>query len=226
MNKSNRRKGNMKKGLSILLVLVLGMSMLMATTNQGSWSSSDTDGIDAEGNSATMTVSFDLSGSVDDDNESVTIGFSASAVDSLEADVTPTSTATLENQDGVGKLNEDRYIFWQISSPSKLEVSLSWPAQMTGKIETNKLGWTITSSVPVSATTSSTAANVTNGDVIEDSDNTAKGDNSNTAVVLDRRSGFNYGTVGSQQLIIETASLDSATIDSYSATLTLTVKAV
>ena len=141
----------MKKGLSILLVLVLGMSMLMATTNQGSWSSSDTDGIDAEGDSATMTVSFDLSGSVDDDNESVTIGFSASAVDSLEADVTPTSTATLENQDGVGKLSEDRYIFWQISSPSKLEVSLSWPAQMTGETEeTNKLEWTITSSVPVS----------------------------------------------------------------------------
>lgn len=214
----------MKKGLSILLVLVLGMSMLMATTNQGSWSSSDTEGIDKEGDSATMTVSFDLSGSVDDDNESVTIGFSASAVNSLEAAVTPTSTATLENQDGVGKLSEDRYIFWQISSPSKLQVSLSWPAQMTGEIKTNKLGWTITSSKP--ATTSSTDVKVTNGDVIADSHNKAEGDNSNTAVVLDRQSGFNYGTVGSQQLTIETASLDSAAIDSYSATLTLTVKAV
>lgn len=216
----------MKKGLSILLVLVLGMSMLMATTNQGSWSSSDTDGIDTEGDSATMTVSFDLSGSGDDDNESVTIGFSASAVNSLEAEVTPTTTATLKNQDGVGKLSEDRYIFWQISSPSKLQVSLSWPAQMTGETKTNKLGWTITSSEPVSATTSSTDAKVTNGDVIADSDNEAEGDNSNTAVVLDRQSGFNYGTVGSQQLTIETASLDSAAIDSYSATLTLTVKAV
>ena len=92
---------------------------------------------------------------------------------------------------------------------------------MTGSSSSsNKLGWTITTSRPSNG--------ATNGDVIEDSANSANEDGTNSAIVLNRRSsegdGFKYGTVGSQQLTIVTDPLDSAEIDNYTAILTLSVK--
>ena len=210
----------MKKLVLSCLILILGLSVVMASESAGSWSSDADNKINATGDSAKMTVSFDLSSTSGEEtgNEAVTIGFSTSAVDDLATEVTGQSTATLSNQDGFGKLSEDRYIFWQISSPSKLQVSLSWPAVMTGGTETNKLIWTITTSSPEN--------DATNGTTIAQGDNTAQSGSSNSKVVLDRQSGFKYGTVGSQKLEIVTASLDNATIDTYTADLTLTVKTV
>lgn len=210
----------MKKSLLFSVVLVLGLSMLMASP--GVWESTETDGVDTVGDSATMNVSFNLSGIGDgsDKNESVKIGFSKVAVKSLEDDVQGQETAVLTNQEGYGKLSEDRFIFWQISSAKEMEVSLSWPASMTGSSSSsNKLGWTITTSLPSNG--------ATDGDVIEDSDNSAIEDGTNSAIVLNRSSegdGFKYGTVGSQQLTIVTDPLDSAEIDNYTAILTLSVK--
>lgn len=209
----------MKKTLLFSVVLVLGLSMLMASP--GVWESTDTDGVDTVGDSATMDVSFNLSGSGEgsDKNESVKIGFSNDDVTSLEDDVQGQETAVLTNQEGYGKLSDDRFIFWQISSAKEMEVSLSWPASMTGSSPSSKLGWTITTSLPSNG--------ATNGEVIEDSDNSAIEDGTNSAIVLNRSSeggGFKYGTVGSQQLTIVTDPLDSADIDNYTATLTLSVK--
>ena len=211
----------MKKSFWISVVLVLGMSMLMASP--GVWQSSSTDGVDTAGDSATMEVSFNLSGSGggSDTNESVRIGFSKNVVTSL-ADVAEGQVdAVLTNQDGAGKLSEDRFIFWQISSAKPMEISLSWPAEMSGTSDPtdNKLGWTITTSLP--------SNDAVNGEKIDSEDNSAESGASNYAVVLNRNSdgeGFKYGTVGSQQLTIVTDPLDTADIDNYTATLTLSVK--
>ena len=211
----------MKKSFWITVVLVLGMSVLMASP--GVWQSSSTDGVDTAGDSATMEVSFNLSGSGDgsDTNESVRIGFSKNVVTSLDDVAEGQANAVLTNQDGAGKLSEDRFIFWQISSAKPMEISLSWPAEMSGISDptNNKLGWTITTSLPSNG--------AENGEKIGDENNSAKTGASNSAVVLNRSNegdGFKYGTVGSQQLTIVTDPLDSADIDNYTATLTLSVK--
>lgn len=211
----------MKKAFLVSVIVFLGMSMLMASP--GVWQSSSTDGVDPAGDSATMEVSFNLSGSGDgsDTNESVRIGFSENAVTSLDDVAEGQANAVLSNQDGAGKLSEDRFIFWQISSAKPMEISLSWPAEMSGTSDptNNKLGWTITTSLPSNG--------AENGKKIGDENNSAESGASNSAVVLNRSKegdGFKYGTVGSQQLTIVTDPLDTAEIDNYTATLTLSVK--
>lgn len=194
----------------LLIVILLCISVFLSAA--GSWSSSDDEPLSETGNSASMDVSLKLK-----EKEQVTIGFSSEAVSSLSTDVIGQNTAVLTVADGVGTLsgNDERYIFWQIASPNALEISLEWPEKMNGSDPDNSLGWTITTELP---SNQQNDMPVTNGTVIEAGDLSG-------AIVLDRSGNFNYGTVGSQKLIIKTDPLSTAVVDDYRGTLTLTVKA-
>lgn len=202
----------MKKVFLILVVLLCSV-MLFATESEGSWTSTKEDGVDKNGDTATMKVTFDLDGNGEgvDKNEHVKIGFSEEPVTSLESYVEGQSTAELKIESGVGVLSEDRYIFWQISSSNAMAVKLSWDEKMGGVVDANnKLAWEISTELPDNQ--------ATNGDKVESG-------NFEGEIVLDRTDmkNFKYGTVGSQKLIIETAPLTVAAIDNYSGTLRLTV---
>ena len=209
------------KKLIMVCVALLMVAAVFATESAGSWASSDTDGIDKSGDSATMKVSFDLDSSDDgeggtDENASVEIGFTSAVVSSLTESVTPTTTATLKTENGKGVLKEDRYIYWQIAASTGMTIDLSWDEKMEGSKVGNELVWTITTTA-----STSTGDGVANGDSI-----TSEKSNYQGVTVLDRSvlTKFKYGTVGSQKLTIETAALSSAAIDNYSGTLKLTVK--
>ena len=209
----------MKKFLMICAALLM-VASAFAAVNEGSWSGT---AVTTSGDSATMKVSFDLDSSDDgeggeDENASIKIGFTSDAVTSIEATVTSESTATLSTEKGKGVLAEDRYIYWQIaSSSSGITIALSWDEQMTGDTETNKLGWTITTTPAENS-----GSGVYNGDGITDENTDYEG-----VTVFDRSKIENlmYGTVGSQKLTIETEALSTAAIDNYSGTLTLAVSA-
>ena len=210
----------MKKWIMVCAALLM-VAAIFATESQGSWASSAEDGVDKSGDSATMKVSFDLNSEDDegekvDENASVKIGFTSAAVSSLTASVTPTPTATLKTENGKGVLEEDRYIYWQIAASTGMTIDLSWDEKMEGSKDDNELVWTITTTA-----STSTGDGVANGDSI-----TSEKSNYQGVTVLDRSdlTKFKYGTVGSQELTIETVALSSAAIDNYSGTLKLTVK--
>ena len=198
------------KRIILLIVIFLCISALFSS--EGSWSSSENDPLSKDGKSASMDVSLKLK-----EIEQVIIGFSPEAVYSLDADVNGQSTANLTISDGVGTLvgSEERYIFWQIASPNALEISLSWPEKMKGTLPDNYLGWSITTALPVNQQVDTP---ITNGTVISEDDPSG-------TIVLDRTGNFNFGTVGSQKLIIKTDPISTAIVDDYKGTLTLTVKA-
>lgn len=202
------------KRLFLVFVVLICSAALFSTESEGAWISTEDDAVDASGDTATMEVSFDLKGSDNpgevDKNEHVKIGFSTAAVTSLEANVNGESTAELKVESGVGVLSSDRYIFWQISSSNPMTVSLSWDEKMEGGTASNKLGWSISTVLPSNGATNGTAF----------TDGSFDGE-----IVLDRSKleNFKYGTVGSQQIVIETDPLTNAAIDNYSGTLCLTV---
>ena len=107
-----------------------------------------------------------------------------------------------------------RYIYWKIASPSKLKIWLDYPAEMTGKTTSKKLGWTITTK-PESGSNNGTAISAE-----------STKDRDIGYLVLDRSNPTTFGTVGSQMLNITTESYSEATIDTYSETLTLKVASV
>ena len=214
----------MKRLLSVMIVLLFGGIMIFAaegTDPTGSWS--NTLGTALTSGSATMNVTFNLAGSEggegsqDTDNEQIKIGFASKAVDDITENVTHVTTVALKTSDGVGVLSADTYIFWQISSANPMTITLTWPEMMTGTTEGNTLAWDVTTTLPASSS-------VDDGTAV-----TAEASGTTGAVVLDRSSEklstFKFGTVGSQKLTIETASLDNAAIDTYTGTLTLTVSA-
>ena len=211
----------MKRLLSVMIVLLFGGIMIFAaegTDPTGSWS--NTLGTALTSGSATMNVTFNLAGSEsgeEPNNEQIKIGFASVAVDDITATVTPVKEVALQTSDGVGVLSADTYIFWQISSANPMTITLTWPDAMEGTTEGNTLEWDVTTTLPDSSSVDDGTA------VTEEASGTTG------AVVLDRSSdklsNFRFGTVGSQKLTIETASLDNAAIDTYTGTLTLTVSA-
>lgn len=206
----------MKRIAMMVFVLVAAIGLLSA---DGSWSLGDGSlSTDPAGQSAAMIVSLNLTNSGDNqEKESIEIGFTDAAVtaDSLVGEVK--STAILTNNGKLqGTLSGNRYIYWQISSPSSMKIWLEVPAEMTGQTPTNKLDWTVTTTAE-SGDDNGTA--ITEESVAE----------SNGYLVLNRDiSGgkFKYGTIGSQKLEIVTDSYATAPIDSYSATLTLKIASV
>ena len=197
----------------IILFLALLISAMMVFADS-SWNGDSVGG----DSSATLSTTINLSSSGEGsgDNDKFEIGFSTSAVDALDDEVSAVNgTVSLVIDDETGKASlpgSDTgikyYIYWKIQSAGAQNISLSWPDNLTAP-EGGNLGWTIS--------TQPASSGVQHG----------KASTGSESAILTRNPSanneFKFGTAGSQVLTITTDPVTEAAVGNYNGTLTLTI---
>lgn len=217
----------MKKLLLALLIIFISVSVFAegGVIESGSLNS-------AEGSVTNVNakITYSISTTGDSAVNSYKIGFCTNEIDSLED--TPVEAAgnyTLKVADGefAGKLTDDVYVFWQIASTIKCDITLT-PSAMSGAADGNEDKLHITfKTTNVGTPAGATAYGETN----TKTESTSEAGSSLTKTILTFTPAItgdganNNQAVGSQKIEITTDNLSGLTPDSYSGTLTLNITA-
>lgn len=215
----------MKKLIFALLLIFISVSIFAEGNVIESGSLTNAEGSVTNVNAK---IKYSISTTGADAVNSYKIGFCTNEIDSLEdIPVEAEGNYTLDIADGEfsGKLTDSVYVFWQIASTVKCDITLT-PSAMSGSegnddklhitFKTTNVG-TPEGATSYAETNTSTEATTEAGSsltktILTFTPATGKGGNNNQAV-------------GSQKIDITTDNLSGLTADSYSGTLTLNITA-
>ena len=211
----------MKRIVTFIFIVACLSFPVFAEAKTGEGSVTVENSADLIGSKATLSVGFDNSSVTD-----VEIGFASKKPASITEDMTGSVKTSIDlirvADNTIANYGADTgnplYLYWKIISGTALKLTLSMSsdaATTSGALYNGsyELGWTVYKN-----------DNNTKGDSLITVQVSGASNKIKSDAIVEHTPGITAGSVGGQQILIETADFSTAPVGSYSGTLTLTIE--